>query len=106
MAKRKAIGLDMGPAFEKATNEKAPHVRQCVGPFYFINIANEAIDKACRWSGDELRRLVHTSSFSRSTTERRTPTTRDNPLWVEHTHWDPSKDLNNLSGEKLEVGKI
>ncbi|MGH3733189.1 MAG: transposase [Acidimicrobiales bacterium] len=50
VAKLEAISLDMGGAFKKATDERAPHVRQCVDPFHLVKLANEAIDQARRWS--------------------------------------------------------
>jgi transposase len=43
VAKLEAISLDMSHAFEKAVNEKAPHVRQCVDPFHLIWVRREAL---------------------------------------------------------------
>jgi transposase len=43
VAKLQAISLDMGAAFERATSEKAPHVRQCVDPFHLITVRHEAL---------------------------------------------------------------
>jgi transposase len=43
-----AISLDLGGAYQKATDTKAPHVRQCADPFHMVKLANEAIDKTRR----------------------------------------------------------
>ncbi|OYV65791.1 MAG: hypothetical protein B7X07_01735 [Actinobacteria bacterium 21-64-8] len=48
VAKLEAISLDMGLAFEKATTEKVPHLRQCVDPLHLIRMSNEAIDAVRR----------------------------------------------------------
>ena len=56
VAQLQAISLDMGGAYEKATNVKAPRIAQCVDPFHLIKLTNEAIDKARRWSWNEERR--------------------------------------------------
>ena len=47
-ARLQAISLDLGGAYQKATNTKVPHVRQCADPFHVIKLANEAIDKTRR----------------------------------------------------------
>ena len=52
--KLEVVTLDMGGAYEKATNAKAPHVIQCVDPFHLVKLANEAIDKTRRsvWNSE------------------------------------------------------
>ncbi len=42
--------MDLGAAFKKATDTKAPQARQCVDPFHVVALANEAINKARRWA--------------------------------------------------------
>jgi transposase len=58
VAQLQAISLDMGSAFEKATTDKAPHVRQCVDLFHHVVLANDAINQARRWSWNEERRVA------------------------------------------------
>ena len=99
VAKLEAISLDMGPAFAKATNEKAPHVRQCVDPFHLVKMANEAIDKARRWSWNEERRRVRAASPRGRPRSDEPPRPRDEPRWVKHTRWALLKDPDNLSDQ-------
>jgi len=54
-ARLQAISLDLGGAYQKATNAKAPHVRQCADPFHVIKLANEAIDKTRRLAWNRAR---------------------------------------------------
>ena len=92
----------MGGAYEKATNDKAPHVRQCVDPFHLVKLANEAIDKARRWSWNEERRRApppHPRGRPQSGEER----PRDEPRWVKHTRWALLKDPVNLTDDQLDV---
>jgi transposase len=49
-AQLQAVSMDLGAAFKKATDAKAPQARQCVDPFHLIALANEAINKARRWA--------------------------------------------------------
>jgi transposase len=49
-AQLQAVSLDMGAAYRKATDTKAPRARQCVDPFHLVALANEAINKARRWA--------------------------------------------------------
>jgi transposase len=49
-ARLEAVSLDMGGAFKKATDSRAPQARQCVDPFHLVALANEAINKARRWA--------------------------------------------------------
>ena len=49
-AQLQAVSLDLGAAFKKATDAKAPQARQCVDPFHLVALANEAINKARRWA--------------------------------------------------------
>ena len=49
-ARLQAVSLDLGAAYRKATNTKAPQARQCVDPFHLVALANEAINKSRRWA--------------------------------------------------------
>jgi transposase len=101
VATLEAISLDMGAAFERATSEKAPHVRQCVDPFHLITLANEAINPARRWSWNEERRVAPPKLRGRPRIDGSRP--RDDARWTKHTRWALLKDPDNLSGEKLAV---
>lgn len=96
-----AISLDMGSAFERATSEKAPHVRQCVDPFHLIMLANEAINQARRWSWNEERRVAPPKPRGRPRIDE--PPPRDQARWTKHTRWALLKDPANLSDEQLAV---
>jgi transposase len=101
VAKLQAISLDMGAAFERATTEKAPHVRQCVDPFHLIMLANEAINQARRWSWNEERRVAPAKLRGRPRLDE--PPRRDQARWTKHTRWALLKDPANLSDEQLAV---
>ncbi|HUX04680.1 MAG TPA: ISL3 family transposase [Acidimicrobiales bacterium] len=103
VAKLEAISLDMGLAFEKATNEKAPHVRQCVDPFHLVKMANEAIDKARRWSWNEERRRTPPPRPRGRPGNDEPARPRDEPRWVKHTRWALLKDPDNLTDDQLGV---
>jgi len=51
-----AISLDLGGAYQKATNAKAPHVRQCADPFHVIKVRHEV--SCLRMEVRDLHRLV------------------------------------------------
>ena len=84
VAKLEAISLDMGVAFEKATTEKAPHVRQCVDPFHLVGLANDAINQARRWAWNEERRVLPKRSTGRPNA-RRSSAPRPRPLDQAHS---------------------
>jgi transposase len=87
VAKLEAISLDMSHAFEKAVNEKAPHVRQCVDPFHLIWLANEAINQAVL----EPRTTRGPEATAGSTATRRGASPRPGPL-------DQAHPLGTLEG--------
>ena len=101
VAKLEAISLDMGRAFEKATTEKAPHVRQCVDPFHLVALANEAINQARRWAWNEERRVAPKKLRGRPRLDEVRP--RDQARWTKHTRWALLKDPDHLSDEQLNV---
>jgi transposase len=66
------------------------------------HLANEAIDKARRWSWNEERRRApaqHPRGRPRSDEVR----PRDEPRWVKHTRWTLLKDPEHLSDDQLSV---
>ncbi len=45
-----AVSMDLGAAFKKATDTKAPQARQCVDPFHLVALANEGLlARSCGW---------------------------------------------------------
>src|SRR4029079_3585279 len=50
-----AVSMDLGRAFKKATDTRAPQARQCVDPFHLVALANEAINRARGWAWNRER---------------------------------------------------
>jgi len=86
LAALQAISLDMGGAYKKATDAKAPHVRQCVDPFHVVKLANDAVDKTRRQAWNVHRDLGLRSS-----------------VWVKRTRWALVKDPGQLKDSQLAV---
>ncbi len=86
LARLQAISLDMGGAYKKATDAKAPHVRQCVDPFHVVKLANDAVDKTRRRAWNVHRDLGLRSS-----------------VWVKRTRWALVKDPDRLKESQLAV---
>jgi transposase len=86
IAKLKAVSLDMGGAYAKATAERASHVRQCVDPFHVVKLCNEAIDKCRRWAWN-----LHRASGDRDAT------------WVKRTRWALVKDPKSLKRSQRDI---
>ena len=68
-----AVSMDLGAAFKKATDTKAPQARQCVDPFHLVALANEAINKGRRWAWNVERGQgqEHAPTRPRATSTRR-----------------------------------
>ena len=99
-----AISLDMGGAYKLATDDKAPHVTQCVDPFHLVKLANEAVDKARRWAWNEERRLRPPPAPPRGRPREDAPArTRNEPRWVKHTRWALLKEPDDLLDSQLDV---
>ncbi|HEX2299943.1 MAG TPA: ISL3 family transposase [Pseudonocardiaceae bacterium] len=86
LARLQAVSLDMGGAYKKATDAKAPHVRQCVDPFHVVKLANDAVDKARRQAWNAHRDLGMRSS-----------------VWVKRTRWALLKDPDRLKESQVAV---
>jgi len=85
-AKLEAVSLDMGGAYKKATDDKAPQARQCVDPFHVVKLCNEAIDKTRRWAWN-----VHREAGLPSA------------AWVKKTRWALVKDPGDLLDSQIEI---
>ena len=96
-ARLEAVSLDMGLAYQAATDHKAPAARQCVDPFHVIKLANEAVNKARRSAWNHQRRQ------NPSARRRKGVPGLGEPRWVKHTHWALLKDPDNLKPSQLEV---
>jgi transposase len=99
-----AVSMDLGAAFTKATDAKAPQARQCVDPFHLVALANEAVNKARRWA----RNLERDKANSAPPRRRGRPPAGSQPphdqaRWVKHTRWALLKDPQALKPSQLEV---
>jgi transposase len=99
-----AISLDMGGAYKSATDNKAPHVTQCVDPFHLVKLANEAVDKARRWAWNEERRLRPPPPPPMGRPRKDAlARPRNEPRFVKHTRWALLKDPDALLDSQLAV---
>ncbi len=100
-----AVSMDLGAAFKKATDTKAPQARQCVDPFHLVALANEAIDKARRWSWNlERDRAKTLPRRGRGRPAHDSPPPpRNQARWVKHTRWALLKDPDHLKPTQLDV---
>lgn len=108
-AQLQAVSMDLGAAFKKATDTKAPQARQCVDPFHLVALANEAINKARRWAWN-LERDKARQAAALAGAKRRgrppagsPPPPRDQARWVKHSRWALLKDPDALLPSQLEV---
>jgi transposase len=98
-----AVSLDMGAAYKKATDAKAPTARQCVDPFHVVKLANQAIDKARLWAWNT-QRATPQPPRRRGRRPRGAPPPPPNPArWVKHTRWALVKDPDRLTPQQLAV---
>ncbi len=108
-AQLQAVSMDLGAAFKKATDHKAPQARQCVDPFHLVALANEAINKARRWAWNLERDKARTAAVLAGAKRRSRPPknspppARDQARWVKHTRWALLKDPDALKPSQLEV---
>lgn len=104
-AQLEAVSMDLGAAFKKATDTKAPQARQCVDPFHLVALANEAINKARRQAWNLERQKAKT--LPRRGPGRPSSATPDRPdtqaRWVKHSRWALVKDPAALKPSQLEV---
>lgn len=102
-AQLEAVSLDMGGAYKKATDARAPDARQCVDPFHLVKLANEAVDTTRRWDWNVERRAHPTPKRPRGRPPKGTPPASNRPRWVKHTRWALLKDPDNLNDSQLAV---
>jgi len=98
-----AISLDMGGAYKAATDNKAPHLTQCVDPFHLVKLANEAVDKARRWAWNEQRRLRPAAPPLGRPRKDAPARARNEARFVKHTRWALLKDPDDLLDSQLAV---
>ena len=99
-----AVSLDMGAAYKKATDERAPKASQCVDPFHVVKLANEAIDKARRATWQQLRvkddgRQRRRGRPKKGEEKPKSPAARS----TKHTRWALLKDPGKLSDDQKTV---
>jgi transposase len=103
-AQLEAVSMDLGPAYRKATDTKAPQARQCVDPFHLVALANQAIDKARRWAWNIERAKQAAGRKRRGRPPADAPVPpRNQARWVKHTRWALLKDPDALKPSQLEV---
>jgi transposase len=108
-AQLQAVSMDLGAAFKKATDHKAPQARQCVDPFHLVALANEAINKARRWAWNLERDKARQAAALAGPKRRGRPPTgspppaRDQARWVKHSRWALLKDPDALKPSQLQV---
>lgn len=108
-ARLEAVSLDLGAAFKKATDTRAPQARQCVDPFHLVALANEAINKARRWAWNIERDKARAAAAVAGPKRRGRPPAgglpapRDQARWVKHTRWALLKDPDTLKPTQLQV---
>jgi transposase len=103
LTRLEAISLDMSGAYKKATDNKAPHVTQCVDPFHLVKLGNEAVDKARRWAWNEERRRPEPPP-PRGRPRKDAPARgRNESRFVKHTRWALLKDPDDLLDSQLTV---
>jgi transposase len=98
-----AVSMDLGAAFKKATDTKAPQARQCVDPFHLVALANEAINKARRWAWNLERTKPRVPRRTGRPPRNGPPQPRDQARWVKHSRWALVKDPDALKPSQLEV---
>jgi transposase len=108
-AQLQAVSMDLGAAFKKATDHKAPQARQCLDPFHLVALANEAITKARRWAWNLERDKARQAAVLAGPKRRgrppagSPPPARDQARWVKHTRWALLKDPDALKPSQLDV---
>jgi transposase len=108
-ARLQAVSMDLGAAFKKATDTRAPQARQCVDPFHLVALANEAINKARRWAWnlerDKARQVAASAGPKRRGRPPKgsPPPPRDQARWVKHSRWALLKDPDTLRPSQLQV---
>ncbi|MGH2576441.1 MAG: ISL3 family transposase [Actinomycetota bacterium] len=102
-ARLQAVSLDMGSAYEAATSEEVPHVRQCIDPFHVVKAANDAIDKTRRWAWNHERRTNPAAKRPVGRPPKGSSPPPDHPRLVKHTRWALLKDPDNLNDNQREV---
>jgi transposase len=98
-----AVSMDLGRAFQKATDTRAPQARQCVDPFHLVALANEAINKARRWAWNIERAKPRIPRRMGRPPRNAPPQPRDQARWVKHSRWALVKDPDRLLPSQLEV---
>ena len=98
------VTLDMGGAYEAATNTRAGHATQCVDPFHVVKLANEAIDKVRRgqWNTERRTNPARKRGPGRPRKDA-PPPPRDPARWIKHTRWALVKDPDALKPSQLAV---
>jgi transposase len=99
-----AISLDLSGSFKKATDRKAPHVRQCVDPFHLIALANQALDRARVDTWNPVHQQARAEHRPRHRPRKDAPPSQQpKARWIKNTRWALVKDPDQLNDHQLEI---
>ena len=103
-AQLQAVSRDLGEAYRRATDARAPQARQCADPFHVVKLANEAIDKARRWAWNQARQRARSEPVHRGRPPAHAPPSLHREArWVKHTRWALLKDPDDLKTSQWET---
>jgi transposase len=92
-AQLEAVSMDLGRAYPRATNDKAPQATQCADPFHVVKLANKAVDDARLWAWNEERRRHPAVRRPPGRPPKDAPRPgRSQSRFVKHTRWALLKD--------------
>jgi transposase len=103
-AQLQAVSRDLGEAYRRATDARAPQARQCADPFHVVKLANEAIDKARRWAWNQARQRARSEPVHRGRPPAHAPPSLHREArWAKHTRWALLKDPDDLKTSQWET---
>ena len=97
-----AVSMDMGAAYQAATDTYAPQAAQCIDPFHVVKLANTAVDKTRSQQTIRARRNYQPpQKRPRGRPHAGTPPRPPDPgLRVKGTRWALLKDPGRLDGSQ------
>lgn len=91
-----AVSLDLGRAYQVATDRHAPQAAQCVDPFHVVRLANEAITETRLRAWYRARARPAPRRPGGRPRKDAPPWPRDEVRWTKHTRWALLKDPSRL----------
>ena len=102
-AQLEAVSMDLGRAYPKATNTKAPQAIQFADPFHVVKLANKAVDDARLWAWNEERQRHPAVRRPNGSPIDAPLHERNQTRFVKHTRWALLKDHDDLLDSRLAV---